>query len=120
MADEPPWRVRWSAQLLRQLSRRPYGPMRGDIDRVVDRLTIDPYHAARAERLKHPFTGLRSARIGRRIRLLYRLCEECRTFGDQSRRPIDCCETGATPARTLNLLYLTDHYAGVPDDFSFP
>lgn len=79
----------------------------------------DPYEAARAERLRGPYRGLRSARVDDKVRFIYRLCEECRREGEQRLRPIDCCMDGSTDDRTVNVLCLSEHYADIPEGFVF-
>ncbi len=119
MSADPDWTVRRSARLEDQLDTPRYRARRRRIESRIAELLKDPYRAARAERLRHEYAGLRSARMMDATRLIYRLCEECRQLGDQSRHPLDCCHDDATADRTVNLLCLSEHYADMPLDFDF-
>lgn len=76
---------------------------------------------AGAERLMYRHVGLRSAEMFAGVRLIYRLCEECRKLGEGSGRwALDCCARAHTLDRTVNILCLSDHYAAdIPEDFDF-
>ena len=118
---EPPdgWTARYSLRFAKQLGDRPY---RHRQEFIFERLVVlfrDPYRAARAERLRHPYRGLRSARVDDRLRFVYRLCEECRRDGERRLRPLDCCIGGFTDDRTVNVLCLSGHYGDIPEDFAF-
>lgn len=113
------WTVRYSLQLLDQLESRRYRSRRSRIESRIDELLKDPFRAARSERLRHEFSGLRSARMVEELRLIYRLCQECRQLGEQGRLPLECCLDDSTVDRTINLLCLSDHYADMPLDFDF-
>lgn len=90
------------------------------IEGRVQELLKEPYKAAEAERLKHELRGLRSARVDKRIRIIYRICEECRELGDGAYRPLDCCaDPAAAHDRTVNILCLSDHYESIPWEFDF-
>ena len=119
MSAEPDWTVRRSIQLEAQLRTRRFRGLRDRIESRIVELLKDPYRAARAERLRYQYAGLRSAHVMDATRLIYRLCEECRRLGDQSRRPLHCCRDDATADRTVNLLCLSEHYADIPLDFDF-
>ena len=113
------WHIRYSLQFLDQLESRRYRSERGRIESRIDELLKDPFRAARSERLRHEFAGLRSARVADATRLIYRICQECRQLGEQHRLPLDCCVDSSTTAFTLNLLCLSEHYADMPLDFDF-
>lgn len=117
--EERQWTLRTSQLYQDQLDDRRYRARRREIERRIDLLRQDPYRAAHAERLKHDFAGLRSARLFGGVRVIYRICEECRRLGEQRRSPLDCCFSGATPDRTINLLCLSEHYRDVPGGFDF-
>lgn len=119
LSAEGGWTVRRSLHLGDQFEAPRYRTLRRRIESRIAELLKDPYRAARAERLRHEYAGLRSARMVNATRLIYRLCEECRRLGDQSRRPLDCCRDGVTADRTVNLLCLSEHYADMPLDFDF-
>ena len=119
MSAEDGWAVRRSLHLDDQLEAPRYRTLRHRIESRIAELLKDPYRAARAERLRHEYAGLRSARMMDATRLIYRLCEECRQLGDQHRRPIHYCRDDATADRTVNLLCLSEHYADIPLDFDF-
>ena len=104
---------------MEQLGERRYRARTREIERRVSVLLRDPYNAANAERLKHHYAGLRSARIFDATRLIYRLCEECRRLAEQDSLSLDCCLDAHTPTRTLNILCLSEHYADMPADFDF-
>lgn len=64
---------------------RRYGSLRKQIKRRVNRVLADPY--ANTEALadasgKLNLRGCRSARINRNFRLVFVICEECRTIPD--------------------------------------
>ncbi len=115
----PAWDVRYSRVFRRQLSMADLRPLAATIERRIGVLLQDPYQAAGAERLRNQFAGLRSARIDRRWRIIYRICGECRQLGDQRRRSLDCCLVGGTADRTVNILMVSDHYSDIPEGFEF-
>ncbi len=121
--DDSAFRVRWALQLSAQLQELHSAQLIARVRRVAEMLGVDPYRAARAERLTADLGGLRSARIDRRLRLLYRICGECRTMGDQERRALQCCSSGRTTDATVNLLYVVDYHpkglSDVPLEFDF-
>ena len=119
MSDDEDWSVRRSLVLLDQLESRRYRSRRTRIEARIDELLKEPLRAARSERLRHQFAGLRSARVGDATRLIYRVCQECRQLGEQERLPLDCCVNNATADRTINLLCLSEHYADMPLAFDF-
>lgn len=114
----PDWTVRYSERYTRQRASRRYRHRLEFIDERLAVLLRDPYRAARAERLRASYRGLRSARVDDRLRFVYRLCEECRREGEQRLRPLDCCTDGSTEDRTVNVLCLSEHYADIPEDFA--
>lgn len=109
--------MRRSAVLLDQLESRRYRSLRTRIESRIDELLKDPRRSDRAERLRHQFSGLRSARVVDATRLILRICQECRQLGEQHRIPLDCCMDNSTADRTINLLCLSEHYADMPLDF---
>ena len=106
MSADEVWSVRRSLLLLDQLESRRYRSRRARIEARIDELLKEPLLAARSERLRHEFAGLRSARVADATRLIYRVCQECRQLGEQERLPLDCCLSSATVDRTVNLLCL--------------
>jgi Txe/YoeB family toxin of Txe-Axe toxin-antitoxin module len=120
MSPEPEaWQPRFSAFYLEQLGDRRYRARRKEIDRRLAQLLRDPYTAAKAERLRYQYAGLRSAQVFDATRFIYRLCEECRKREEERTLPLDCCLDGNTPARTVNILCLSEHYADMPAEFDF-
>ena len=119
MSAEGGWTVRRSLHLEDQLEAPRYRTLRRRIESRIAELLKDPYRAARAERLRYEYAGLRSARMMDATRLIYRLGEECRRLDERSRRPLHCCRDDATADRTVNLLCLSEHYADIPLDFDF-
>ena len=117
--DPPDRPARYSAQFTRQFASRQYRPLQHLIRTRLEVLFRDVYRAARAERLRARYRGLRSARIDDRVRIIYRLCEECRRDAEQHLRPLDCCLTGSTEEGTVNVLCLSAHYGDIPEDFAF-
>lgn len=64
---------------------RRYNAIRQQIQRRVERILVDPY--ANTESLidasgKLNLSGCRSVRIDRNFRVIFVICEECRTFPD--------------------------------------
>jgi len=105
---------------MKQMRSKRHRALRVRVEASLQILLNDPYRARRAKRLSGEYAGLRSAHIDAYWRLIYRLCEVCREFGDASRRPLACCLTGATPNNTLNVLCVSDHYqSGFPEEFDF-
>jgi len=117
--DPGPWRPRFSEHYTEQLGDRRYRSRIAEIERRLAVLLRDPYNAANAERLKHQYSGLRSARLFDATRLIYRLCEECRKLGEQDQLPLDCCLLSHTAALTVNILCLSEHYADMRGEFDF-
>lgn len=102
-----------------QLQERRYRSRVPEIQRRLRLLLQDPYAAAGAERLRHTYTGLRSARVSASKRLIYRICEECQRLSEQERWALDCCLDPQTELRMVNVLCLSEHYANVPERFAF-
>lgn len=113
------WTTRYSDLFLRQARSRVYRSRGKELRASLERLFEDPLSPSRSERLKHQFVGLRSAPVNGRLRLIYRVCEECRRLGDETGRPIECCWATNTPATTVNILCISDHYRDIPANFDF-
>jgi Txe/YoeB family toxin of Txe-Axe toxin-antitoxin module len=102
------------------MESRQYRSLRARIEQRLADLLKDPYNAAGAERLRHEFQGLRSMRVDQKVRIIFRVCGECRRLNERGLRPLDCCLDATTPDETVNILCLSVHYAGgVPANFSF-
>ena len=81
-------------------------------ERALGLLAEDPYSAAQSERLRHDYSGLRSAVLLAQWRLIFKVCEECKREGLQERNPLDCCRDEIVlPDRTVNIIDISDHYA---------
>ena len=79
---------------------------------VLELLAQSPYQAAGSERLRHDFSGLRSAVLLNQWRLIFKVCEECRREGLRDHNPLDCCRNEfPTADRTVNVVEVSDHYA---------
>ena len=79
---------------------------------MLELLAQSPYQAAGSERLRHDFSGLRSAVLVNQWRLIFKVCEECRREGLRDRNPLDCCQNEfPTADRTVNVVEVSDHYA---------
>lgn len=114
------WNIRYSLQFHRQLESRYFRPGKGrdDVPQKINSLLADPQGALRAERLREELSGLRSARLNRRDRFIYKLCAECRQFGDQNRWPIGCCLGQTADTSMLNMLFISlSHYSDIPKSF---
>jgi mRNA-degrading endonuclease YafQ of YafQ-DinJ toxin-antitoxin module len=111
------WTIRRSQTFDEQLLNRQYRAIADQVEKKVDLLRQEPYHAANAERLRHEYVGLRSASVQGTTRIVYRICEECRAQHDEANRPLRCCLTGETPANTVNVLCLWENHRGkdIPD-----
>ncbi len=114
------WTVRYSHQFQSQIGQRFFRRQnwRELITQRLEILLSDPQRAARAERLSQQFAGLRSARIDRRYRIIYKLCRECVSFDDRTRWPLDCCVLGEVDESAVNILFISDHYCDLPGRFS--
>lgn len=118
--DHPAWETRYSLEFLQQMQDERWRTRRSEVVEHLRLLLADPLTALHSERLLRDHRGLRSARIGWRHRLLYKLCGECRSNGDESRFTLACClDQGTQPTadRTINVLYVSDHYGDTPDSF---
>lgn len=93
--------------------------VRSAIASRLSTLLEDPFQAAKAERLSGRYAGLRSARVNRSDRFIYKICRECRQLGDRQRWSIDCCMSDDVDDRVVSILYVSvDHYRDIPDRFS--
>lgn len=119
MSPDEGWVVRYSTTYLDQLVSRRFRAERARIDKRLQKLLEAPADAAGAERLRHQFLGFRSAEVFAGVRLIYRLCGECRRLDDIGSNPLPCCSTGETEDRTVNILCLSEHYADIPGAFEF-
>lgn len=116
----PGWQTRYSLEFLEQMQGAYWRSRRSEILSHLRDLLEDPQGALHSERLLREHRGLRSARFGWRLRLLFKLCGECRMHGDRERYALICCiddEQVSTPDQTINVLYLSDHYGDAPDTF---
>ena len=105
---------------LDQLQDKQYRRRVDEFESLIERLRRDPYSTARSEQLRHNEAGLRSAgRQSGATRIIFKICEECRRRDEGHRWPLDCCLDGLTPARTVNILCLSEHYADMPAEFEF-
>ncbi len=79
---------------------------------VLEMLAHELYMAARSERLRHDYSGLRSAVLVGQWRLIFKVCEECRHDQMQERNPLDCCRNEiCLPDRMVNIIDISNHYA---------
>lgn len=83
---------------------------RDDIERKILLIRTAPTAACKSERLKWDFSGKRSARLDRRHRIIYTICEECYQQGDQGRNLMDCPGCEDVSAQTVNFLDITDYH----------
>lgn len=114
--DTSAYQIRVSESLRRDIDRprfwrHKHPRLRLRYDRVLEMLKQEPYTAARSERLRHDYSGLRSAVLIDQWRLIFKVCEECRHQRLQKRNPLDCCQNEiALPDRTINIIYISNHY----------
>lgn len=116
----PAWQTRYSLEFLQQMQQQGWRTRRAEVVERLENLLTDPLGALHSERLLREHRGLRSARFGWRYRLLFKLCGECRLYGDQSRFTLACClDHSAVPSPdfTINILYMSDHYCDTPNRF---
>ena len=114
------WQTRYSLEFLQQMRNERWRTRRAEIVDHLETLLTDPLAALHSERLLREHRGLRSARFGWRYRLLFKLCGECRRYGDQSRFALSCClehDAAPSPDLTINILYMSDHYGDTPERF---
>ena len=114
------WQTRYSLEFLEQMQGAYWRAQRADVVNYLQALFADPLGALHSERLLRDHRGLRSARFGWRYRLLFKICGECRLYGDKQRYSLACCfddDPITTPDATINILYVSDHYGDTPDRF---
>lgn len=74
-------------------------------------LEQEPYIDARSEKLRHDYSGLRSAVLVAQWRLIFKVCEECRRDQMQKRNPLECRRNEIDlPNRTVNIIDISNHY----------
>ena len=71
--------------------------LKKQIGKKIEHLMLDPYRNARSELLIDNLKGLRSARLTTSIRVIFAICEECRSRGwqDLVGCPISLCSEGS-------------------------
>ena len=114
------WTIRYSVQFHYQMESKYFrlGRGRDEVQQRLKSLLADPQAALRAERLREQLSGLRSARLNRKDRFIYKLCVECRQFGDQNRWPIECCFGQTADPTVFNMLFVSlSHYSDIPNSF---
>jgi Txe/YoeB family toxin of Txe-Axe toxin-antitoxin module len=70
-----------------------------------------PRTACHSERLRWDFAGKRSARLDRRYRIIYTICEECYQQGDQGSNLMDCLSCDNVSIETVTFLDILDYHA---------
>ena len=78
---------------------------------VIELLQEDPYSAAGSHPLRWGLAGIRAATLVGPWRLLFKICEECRTQNLHASHPLDCCRGEIqTQDRTVNILDVVDYH----------
>jgi Txe/YoeB family toxin of Txe-Axe toxin-antitoxin module len=110
-ASNPPlYRGVYAQEFSDQLVSRDFRSKASQIQQKCKQILQAPYTACRSERLKHESRGQRSAQIDRLLRVIYTICEECRTQGDMEFNQLDCCAEEDADLTRVTFLTITKHY----------
>lgn len=70
-----------------------------------------PYTACKSEKLKYEWAQKRSGRLTERLRIIYKVCKECRERGEEeSNHMVECLSCEDIPDNTVNFLVIIDYH----------
>jgi mRNA-degrading endonuclease YafQ of YafQ-DinJ toxin-antitoxin module len=98
------YEARYSPDFESKKNSRALRPHLQLLQRTCEKLIKNPCGAARSHRLAHDLAGLRAADVTNTLRVIFKVCEECRRRGDHELNPLDCCELGGTEDLTITFL----------------
>lgn len=98
------------SQAFQQSLDGPFAARRRVVEDKIRQIRTAPKTACRSEPLKWRFRGKRSARLDRRYRIIYTICEECYQQGNQERNLMDCPDCENIPTETVNFLDIIDYH----------
>ena len=105
-----PYSAAYTHEFAEQLASREFRSLAALVKEKCDLIVAEPYTACRSERLRFDFSGKRSGQVGRGVRLIYTICEECRDQGDQQRNDLECCAAEECDLTRVTFLTITRHY----------
>lgn len=85
--------------------------LRSRIERTIDKILDDPERNTEPLKRKkgYDLRGLRSAEIGRNFRIIFAVCEGCRSKGFKEKNIMFCKECGELPKKTVIFLTVGPH-----------
>jgi len=106
----PRYEPRYSEEFNKKKDSKALRPHQDNLRRTCERLLINPYGAAGSHRLKYDSAGLRAATVFGSLRVIFKVCEECRKLGDGDLNALDCCESASTSDLTITFLDILDYH----------
>ena len=82
-----------------------------DIERKCNQIRQAPYGACKSEKLKYDWTRKRSGRLSEGLRIIYKVCQECRKRGEEEQNHmVNCLPCEGVPDKTVNFLDITNYH----------
>jgi mRNA-degrading endonuclease YafQ of YafQ-DinJ toxin-antitoxin module len=106
----PQYEARYSEEFDKKKESKALRAHQDNLRRTCEKLLVNPYGAADSHRLKYDFAGLRAATVFGSLRVIFKVCEECRKLGDSGLNPLDCCESASTSDLTITFLDILDYH----------
>ena len=70
-----------------------------------------PYSACKSEPLKYEWARKRSGHLTEQLRIIYKICEECRKRGEEEpNHMVACLPCEGVPDDTVNFLTIVDYH----------
>ncbi len=89
----PTYELRYSEDFDKKRASRKLRTHDAKIKEVCEKLARNPYTAAGSHPLKYTLAGLRAATVKGAIRVIFKVCEECRRIeGWREMHALDCCD----------------------------
>lgn len=104
------WQDEYSEQFKEKLDSKEFRSLRGRIYAKCALLRQSPYGAAHSERLRYDLSGKRSARVDKRVRLIFTVCEECIREHLWPNRNNCCDDPSVRNPNTIVFLDIWSHY----------
>ncbi len=74
---------------------------------ILEEVLTNPYNFTL---MKYEYAGVREVRLGRNLRILFAICDECREIRTKINRCIDCSEIDQNSIKLLTSFYHKNKY----------
>lgn len=82
-----------------------------DIKSKCNLIRQSPYGACKSEPLRYEWARKRSGRLTKKLRIIYKVCKECRKRGEEEpNHMVNCLPCEGVPNNTVNFLDITEYH----------